>query len=158
MTGYRVAVDRPTSPLDVDVELCRTQFFRQRLVAHAAITLFTLGLWLPGLLVWLVASRRGIREWAEGYTVRIEGGALTAGTATSAHSVPLDAVADVSASHGYVNVSIRGSRPLTMFGLRDPLAASRAILAGRDAHVRELRSELRDEVVDAAPSAAHVRR
>lgn len=160
MTGYRVAVESPSDPLAIDVDLCRSQRFQQRLAVQIIATVLTAGLWLPGVLVWLVTASRRTRTWAERYSVRVQDGLLIAGDELESRTVPLDAIADVAVSQGYATASIRGSRPLQMFGLRDPLAAARAILGARDAHVRALRSELREEILEAEAGTGrtHARR
>jgi hypothetical protein len=155
VTSYRVA-EEPPDPLAIDPALCRSLRFWQRFWIHSIATVLTFGLWLPGLVGFLVTSRRRLSQWASEYSVRIQGPTLVVGSGSEARAVPLDAIADVSASSGYTNVSIRGSQPLQIYGLRDPLAAARAILDARDAHLRSLRGGAVDEVLEAEAGAERV--
>ncbi len=149
MGGYRVAASTD-DPLAIDEALCRKQRFQQRLFVHALITVVSMGLWLPGLLVWLVTSSARMREFAQGYAVRIRGGQLLTGNAVESRSVPLDAIADVTLRQGFVTVAVRGAQPLSLFGVRDPQAAASAILDAREKHIRGIRAEIREEVLESA--------
>jgi hypothetical protein len=147
--GYRVAAEGEDDPLAIDEALCRRQRWNQRFLVHGLVSLISVGFWLPVLVGWMAVSPWRVRAFAAGYRVQISGGVLTVGNQLEARSIPLDAIADVTVTSGYVNVSVRGAQVLAIFGLRDPLAASRAILEAREAHVRGLRSELREDVVEA---------
>lgn len=150
MVGYRVAAaDEHVDPLAVDERICETQRFKQRLFVHVAGTLITLGVWLPGLVVWLISGRRSARDWAAGYRVQIERGSLRIGTESEARTVPLDAIVDLGVKDGYVNVAVRGSNAVQILGLKSPSAAIGAILDARDEHLRSLRSDTRDQLVEA---------
>lgn len=147
MSDYRVRVDAEADPFAIDAEACRKQRFQFVLVQQAAITLVSMGLWLPGFLVWLATSRARIGRLVDGYAVRVSRGTLVTGNSVESRTAPLDAIADIAVSDGVAVVSVRGAQPLRLLGLRDPMAAAAAILEARDAHLRTMRSDAR---VDAA--------
>lgn len=148
MGGYRVRVESE-DPLAVDEGLAQRQRFHQRLVLHGFLTLVSIGLWAPVLVGWLLWASANMKKLSAGYTVSVRGGMLVAGNGEQSRSVPLDAIADVSINKGYVTVSIRGAQALSLFGLRDPGAAARAILEAREEHVRRVRADVREEVLEA---------
>jgi hypothetical protein len=148
MSGYRVALE-PEDPFGVDEALARSQRFNQRLLLHGILTVCTIGFWLPVLFGWLALSSSSLKKFSSGYAVTIRGGMLIAGNSQESRSVPLDAVADVAIKSGYVTVSVRGAQPLQLYGLRDPQAAARAILEARAEHVRGVRVDVREEVLNA---------
>lgn len=148
MGGYRVRVESD-NPLAVDEALCRSQRFNQRLLLHGFLTLITIGLWSPVLIGWLVMAGRLLDRFSNGYVVTVAGGMLTVGSRDESRSVPLDGVADVSVSGGIVTVAVRGSQPVQLFGLVDPTAAAQTILQAREEHVRGIRVDVREEVLNA---------
>lgn len=147
MSDYRVRVDAEADPFAIDPEACRKQRFQFVFVQQAAITLVSMGLWLPGFLVWLATSRARIGRLVDGYAVRVSRGTLVTGNSVESRTAPLDAIADIAVSDGVAVVSVRGAQPLRLLGLRDPMVAAAAILEARDAHLRTLRSDAR---IDAA--------
>lgn len=149
MTGYRVAAENEAEdPLAVDEGRARGLKFRQKLLLHGIVVVASVGIWLPGLLVWLAMSPSSMKKWSQGYAVKIARGVLSIGNAYEMRTVPLDAISDVSISQGYLTVSVRGAAAAQVYGLRDPVAASQAILAARDEHIRGMRSEAREEVLE----------
>jgi hypothetical protein len=147
MSDYRVRVDDAADPLAIDVERCRSQRFQVTLGQQVAITLVSVGLWLPGFIVWLATSHGRIGKVIDGYVVRVSRGTLVAGNSIESRTVPLDAIADISVTGGITIVSVRGAQPLRLYGLRDPMAAAAAILEARDAHLRTLRADVRVDAV-----------
>ena len=159
MSGYRVA-DEPieADPLAVDEELVRRQRYWNRFVVQGAVVAMTVGLWIPGMLAWMALAPGWIRAWAAGYAVKIQRGTLVIGNANEMRTVPLDAIADVAIHKGYVTVSVRGGAGAQILGLRDPVAASQAILAARDEALRSLRTEVREELMEEPVGAATARK
>ena len=153
MTGYRVAVE-DGNPLAVEPARVAQQRGGQRLMLHGLIAVLSFGLWVPGFLWALLTSGQRGRKFADGYSVRILGGMLVAGNLDESRSVPLDAIVDVSIKKDFVTVSARGAQPFFLFGLRDVHAASRAILEARNEHVRRLRSDVKDEILEQEVGAA----
>lgn len=156
MGGYRVRVESE-DPLAVDEAACGKQRFQQRLLLHGFLTICTIGMWSPVLIGWMLWSISGMKRFAAGYTVKVGGGLLVAGNAEQSRSIPLDAIADVSVNRGFVTVSVRGATALSLYGLRDPMAAARAILEAREEHVRGVRVDVREEVLDAEAGATKAR-
>lgn len=143
MVAYRVNVAAEDA-FAIDEALCATQWMKHRAFMHALIVAISVGLWLPGFLVWvaLVLGGRG-KRFTSGYQVTVDGGQLTAGNGEESRSIPLDAIVGVSVSSGVVTVATGpGQQPLLLFGLTHPTLAAKAILEARDAHVhREVRRE-----------------
>lgn len=137
MTGYRVAEEPPPSPFEIDPERCRQQYFWQMVVLHGVFAVITLGLWLPGL-VWAIAGP-GARKHADGYFVRVRGGALTVGNPRKASSIPLDRIDRIAVDDGRVVIHQgrdKGSSQTTIYGLLDPHAAAEAILEAREDYLQ----------------------
>ncbi len=144
MEAYRVAVD-PPDPLAVDEALAARQRRAQQLVIHAFVALVTFGCWFPVFLFMLVAGPMFAAQYVTGYSARIVRGQLVVGNSTNSRSVPLDAIAEVGIAKGFVNIKVRSGQPLPVYGLRDPQAASQAILDARDEHLRGLRPDVRGD-------------
>jgi hypothetical protein len=152
MGGYRVRVESE-DPLAVDEGLCRSQRFQQGLLVHTLLTVCTIGIWAPVLVGWLALSSGAMTRFAAEYTITVKGGMLVAGNRESSRSVPLDAVADVAVNRGFVTVSVRGASPLSLYGLHDPTAAARTILEAREEHLRGVRADVREQVIEAEVGA-----
>lgn len=167
MTGYRVAT-QAEDPFAVDPELVRKQRFRQQAMMHTTLSVITLGIWLP-VLIWALVSG-GARKLAEGYAVRIRGGTLTVGNASTSTSIPLENIERVSVGDGVLTLmqraaSAKAAGAQTMvLGLLDPNAASEAILEAREDHVRRIhgsgsaQSVAAAEAVEATDEATRRRR
>ncbi|MFK7992029.1 MAG: hypothetical protein AB8I08_38785 [Sandaracinaceae bacterium] len=151
MTGYRVATEAE-DPFAVDRVLVQKQRFRQQVVMHTGLSVVTLGIWLP-VLVWALLSGAA-RKLADGYEVRIRGGILTVGNASTSTSIPLETIERVSLRDGVLTLVQRAASAkaagaqTTVLGLLDPAAASEAILEAREDHVRRIHAGGRQPAVE----------
>lgn len=124
-------------------------FFRSTLVSHLLVSLFTLGLWLPVLLAWVL----GLGAWyaaqrAQELDYRLLGGRILVrdGVFTKVRrTIPLDRITDISLNQGIVDrwfglwrlgIQTAGSgQPAAegvVYGLVDPKGFRAEILAQRD--------------------------
>ena len=141
MTGYRVATEA-SDPLSIEAGLVAQQRRQQMVLLHAAITVLSVGLWLP-VLIWRLATMDAASSrFAHDYRIDLSRGMLSHGTPTDSRAIPLDAIAGVASRHGVVTVTARGVQPMNLIGLKDPMAACRAILDAREAHLRGLRGDV----------------
>ncbi len=128
----------PASPLAVDPALAERHFARRNTVNHVVLTVVTVGLWLPVLVVGLILRRRFAARDAEGYAVRISAGHLCVGNPTRTTMIPLERIKSVSI--GDELLDILADAKVQVFGLSDPAAAARCILAARDEKLGLLRA------------------
>jgi hypothetical protein len=157
VSNYRVALDEPSSdPLSVDLALAAKQHAARLLFVHSLLTLCTVGLWLPLLVAVLLLRAKWADAAVQGYRVQLSSKDLFVGTAAKHWMVPLDQIQSLSTANGVVTVALEYKQSgHTIDGLIDPLAASRAILAARDAARSPSRGDKRVEhhesVEDDAP-------
>ena len=123
-----MGVRPPEGPLDVDPALCRRQLLGERLRVHVVLTAVTLGLWSPVLLGRYLTSRRQIRRAAFSTAVQLLRDAVVVTTSTDAQStIPFEAISSVAVDGPFVTLVRHDAEPVRLYGLRDPVAAARAI-------------------------------
>ncbi len=159
MTGYRVAINESEpDPFTVDPALAAKHFGGQHAGVHLVITLMTVGLWLPVFIVMLAMSGSFGRKASAGYAIRIERNNVFVGTPGNHVLVPLDQIQSITTKSGIVHVSTAAKQSVALFGLSDPLAAARALLAAREAHLRSRDAGREEHAVEAAGDARRERR
>jgi hypothetical protein len=128
----------PASPLAVDPALAERHFARRNTVNHVVATVITVGLWLPILVVALLFRGRFAARDAAGYAVRISDGHLCVGNPARTTMIPLERIRAVSIEDELLHVLAEAK--VQVFGLTDPTAAARRILAARDEKLGLLRA------------------